>query len=31
MAGIPPAFQDLMTNNRAFAHLATVMPTARRR
>ena len=26
MAGIPPTFQDLMTNNQAFAHLATVMP-----
>jgi PPOX class probable F420-dependent enzyme len=26
MAEIPAAFQDLLTNNKAFAHLATIMP-----
>lgn len=26
MTGIPPAFQDLLTNPKAFAHLATIMP-----
>lgn len=26
MAEIPAAFRDLLTNNKAFAHLATVMP-----
>src|SRR5580658_3903626 len=26
MTEIPAAFQDLLTNNKAFAHLATIMP-----
>lgn len=26
MTGIPAAFQDLLTNPKAFAHLATIMP-----